>query len=141
MTEPLPFQLLADAVLILHAALVLFVIGGLALIVIGNLRKWHWVNSLWFRLAHLATIVFVATQAWLGIDCPLTTLEQWLRRQANTGTYQGSFIEHWLQALLFWEASPWVFTAAYTLFALAVAASWWFFPPGSAQLRRRKDQP
>lgn len=141
MTEPLPFQLLADAVLILHAALVLFVIGGLTLIVIGNLRKWHWVNALWFRLAHLATIVFVATQAWLGIDCPLTTLEQWLRRQANTCTYQGSFIEHWLQALLFWEASPWVFTAAYTLFAVAVAASWWWFPPGSAQLRRRKDQP
>ena len=139
MTEPMHFQLLADAVLILHTALVFFVVGGLVLVVFGNLLKWRWINSLWFRLAHLTTIVFVAAQAWLGVECPLTTLERWLRSEANAATYQGSFIEHWLQALLFWEASPWVFTAAYSVFALAVLASWWFFPPVSARQRRAKD--
>lgn len=129
MTEALPFQLLADAVLILHVALVLFVVGGLALVVIGNLLKWSWVNALWFRLAHLATIALVAAEAWLGMVCPLTTLEMWLRSRAKVLTYEGSFIEHWLQALLYWQAPAWVFTAAYTAFALAVAAAWWFFPP------------
>ncbi len=133
MSDSLPFQLLADAVLTLHVALVLFVVGGLALVVIGNLLKWSWVNALWFRLAHLATIALVAAEAWLGMVCPLTTLEMWLRSRAKVLTYEGSFIEHWLQALLYWQAPAWVFTAAYTAFALAVAAAWWFFPPTARQ--------
>lgn len=129
MSSPLPFQLLADAVLTLHVALVLFVVGGLGLVILGNLLKWQWVNSLWFRLIHLATIAVVAAEAWLGFVCPLTTLEMWLRSKAKVVTYDGSFIEHWLQALLFWEAAPWVFTTAYTVFTLAVVATWWHFPP------------
>jgi hypothetical protein len=129
MSQSLPFQLLADAVLILHTALVLFVVGGLIVVIIGNLLKWRWVNSLWFRLTHLATIAFIAAEAWLGFVCPLTTLEMWLRLKAKAVTYEGSFIEHWLQTLLFWQAPPWVFTAAYTAFALAVAAAWFYFPP------------
>lgn len=123
------YQLLADLVLMLHVSLVLFVVGGLVLIVLGNLRGWPWVNAWWFRLAHIATIGVVVAEAWWGIVCPLTTLEMWLREQARDSTYSGSFIEHWLQALLFWQAPPWVFTAAYTLFGLAVAAAWWQFPP------------
>lgn len=130
------FQVLADAVLTLHVALVLFVVGGLVVVVVGNLLQWQWVNRRWFRLAHLATIAVVAAEAWLGFVCPLTTLEMWLRSKAKTATYDGSFIEHWLQALLFWEAAPWVFTTAYTAFALAVAAVWWRFPP---ERRRPRD--
>ena len=126
---PFAWQLLADAVLALHVGIVLFVVGGLAVIVGGNLAGWRWVNRWWFRLAHLATIAFVAAEAWAGVVCPLTTLEMWLRVQARAATYAGSFIEHWLQAVLFWDAPAWVFTAAYTLFALAVGAAWWFFPP------------
>jgi hypothetical protein len=123
------YQLLADAVLVLHVSLVLFVVGGLVLVVVGNLRSWAWVNAWWFRLAHLLTIGVVVAEAWWGVVCPLTTLEMWLRAQARDSTYAGSFIEHWLQALLFWQAPPWVFTVAYTLFGLAVAAAWWRFPP------------
>ncbi|HYD96551.1 MAG TPA: DUF2784 domain-containing protein [Noviherbaspirillum sp.] len=129
MTSLLPFQLLADALLALHVALVLFVVGGLVVVVAGNLLQWQWVNLLWFRLAHLATITVVAAEAWLGFVCPLTTLEMWLRLKANAVTYDGSFIEHWLRALLFWELQPWVFTTAYTAFTLAVVAAWWYFPP------------
>lgn len=135
MASSLAFQLLADAVLTLHVALVLFVMGGLVVVVVGNLLNWRWVNGRWFRLAHLATIAVVAAEAWLGLVCPLTTLEMWLRSKAKAATYDGSFIEHWLQSLLFWEAQPWVFTAAYTAFALAVAAVWWYFPPAG----RRRD--
>ena len=88
------FQLLAEAVLALHFAIVLFVVGGLVVIIVGNVRGWHWVNSVWFRLLHLAAIVIVVAEVWLGITCPLTTLETWLRAQAEAGVatdYNASF--------------------------------------------------
>jgi hypothetical protein len=131
----MPWQLLADLVLVLHLAVVVFVGGGLVLIVAGNLRHWRWVNAYWFRLLHLAAIGFVAAQAWLGVICPLTTLEMWLRAQAGAATYSGGFIEHWLHRLLFYEAPPWVFILGYTLFGLMVAAAWWYFPPRSGRAR------
>ncbi len=125
----MPYQLLADAVLSLHFGIVVFVIGGLALIVAGNLRGWRWVNAWWFRLAHLAAIAVVVAQSWLGITCPLTTFEMWLRAQAGASTYGGSFIEHWVARLLYYEGPPWAFALVYSLFALAVVAVWWRFPP------------
>ena len=124
----LSFQLLADAVLALHVAIVLFVVGGLLLVVAGNLLSWEWVNAPWLRLIHLATIAVVAAEAWIGFVCPLTTLEMWLRSQVHGVTYQGSFVEHWLQALLFWQAPPWAFTTVYSLFGLSVLATWWLWP-------------
>ncbi len=126
--EPL-YQLLADAVLMLHFALVALVVGGLVLILVGNMRAWRWVNGLWFRLLHLAAIGVVVAQAWLGATCPLTSLEMWLRARAGATTYNGSFIEYWLQRLLYYEAPSWVFTLVYSLFGLLVAATWWRFPP------------
>jgi polyferredoxin len=122
------WQFLADAVLCSHVALMVFVVLGLPLIIVGNLRRWRWINSPWLRFAHLATIVVVAGEAWLGIVCPLTTLEMFFRAKARTTTYEGSFVEHWLQALLFWQAPAWVFTAVYTLFGLSVLATWWLWP-------------
>ena len=135
--DDMPYQFLADAVLTLHAAIVAFVVGGLLLIVVGNLRAWRWVNALWFRLAHLGAIAFVVAEAWFGYVCPLTTLEMWLRAQAGAATYGGSFIEHWLQRLLYYDAPPWVFTLAYSLFGLLVVATWWYFPP---MRKRRRTQ-
>ena len=123
------YRLLADAVLLLHFAVVLFVVGGLLLVIVGNRLRWRWVNALSFRLAHLAAIGIVVAQAWLGQACPLTTLEMWLRRQAGEATYGASFIEYWVQRLLYYEAPSWVFTLAYSLFALGVLAAWWYFPP------------
>ena len=128
----MPYRLLADVVLTVHFAIVLFVVGGLVLVVVGNWRGWGFVNAWWFRLAHLAAIGIVVAQAWLGIVCPLTTLESWLRSRAGEAVYETSFIEHWLTRLLFYDAPPWAFTLAYTLFGLAVVAAWWRFPPGRA---------
>ncbi len=121
--------LLADMVLLAHFGLVVFVVGGLAVILVGNLLGWRWVNNPWFRLAHIAAIAVVVAESWLGITCPLTTLESWLRAQAGSSGYDASFIEHWVQRILFHEAPPWVFASAYTAFGLLVAAAWWYFPP------------
>ena len=51
--------MLADSVLMLHVAVVLFVVVGLPLIGLGNMAGWRWVNDWWFRLTHLLAIAIV----------------------------------------------------------------------------------
>ena len=131
----MPYRLLADVVLTLHLALVAFVIGGLVIVVVGNVRRWRWVNNLWFRLAHIAAIAIVVAEAWLGFTCPLTTLEMWLRARAGVTTYGGGFIEHWFSRILFYDAPPWAFVVAYTLFGLLVLATWFRYPPSGRRKR------
>jgi polyferredoxin len=123
------YRTLADLVLVLHAGVVLLVVGGLLFVLVGNALGWRWVNAFWFRVAHLLAIVVVALQVWAGVVCPLTTLESWLRVQGGSTGYDVSFIGHWLQRLLFYTAPNWVFTFVYTAFGSVVAATWWYFPP------------
>jgi hypothetical protein len=128
---PLLYRVSADVLLTVHVLFVLFVVVGLVLILVGGASGWRWVRHPWFRRAHLAAIGVVAAQAWLGRICPLTTWEMALRARAGQATYAGSFIQYWLQTLIYYEAPPWVFTTAYTAFALLVAASWLWVRPRS----------
>lgn len=123
------FSVLADIVLLAHTAVAVFVVLGLPLIWLGAWRKWRWSNLLWFRLAHLCTIGFVVVQSLLGMVCPLTILENWLRLQAGQIGPGDGFIEYWFSRILFYQAPTEVFTFAYTLFGFAVAWTWWRFPP------------
>jgi len=123
------YRQLADAVLVLHALFVAFVVLGLLLVVVGGVLRWNWIRNPWFRLVHLTGIAVVVAQAWLGAVCPLTTLEMWLRQRAGAATYEGGFIQHWLWRLLYYSAPEWVFIAAYSLFGLLVLVAWYRFPP------------
>ncbi|MEO1594778.1 MAG: DUF2784 domain-containing protein [Pseudomonadota bacterium] len=125
----LGYRLAADALLLLHVGFVLFVVAGLALIWLGAWRGWRWVRQPYFRIAHLLCIGVVALQAWLGRICPLTIWEMALRERAGDATYDGAFIAHWLEALLYYNAPIWVFAVAYTAFAALVIASWVWVPP------------
>ncbi len=125
----MPYQLLADVVLLIHFSIVLFVVGGLAIILAGNFLDWRWVNHYWFRLLHLTAIGVVIAESWLGITCPLTTLEWWLREQIGVRSESTGFIQHWVHTLIFYDAPNWVFAVVYTVFGVLVAATWWFFPP------------
>lgn len=117
--------LLADLILAIHFAFVLFVVGGLALVWLGAAAHWRWVRNLWFRAVHLAAIVFVAGEALAGMWCPLTVWEDALRG----ATQEKSFIARWIHRILYYDFPDWVFTTAYVLFALLVAASWWLVRP------------
>jgi hypothetical protein len=130
------FQLAADAVLLMHALFVVFVVSGLILILVGGALGWSWVRLRWFRLAHLAAIGVVVVQSWLGAICPLTTLEMELRTRAGESSYPGSFIAHWVEAVLYYQAPPWVFVLCYTAFGALVVAAWFRVRP-----RRRGWKP
>jgi hypothetical protein len=123
------FLLAADLLLVTHVLFVAFVVVGLALILLGKLRRWSWVRNPWFRIAHLCAIGIVVLQAWVGIICPLTTWEMALRERAGGAVYSGSFIAHWLDRILYYRAPPWVFGVIYTLFGAIVIASWFWVRP------------
>ena len=123
------YRIAADLVLVVHTSFVLFVILGLVLILLGGFRGWLWVKNPWFRLGHLLAIGVVVAQEWIGAICPLTTLEMALRSRAGNAVYGGSFIAHWIEALLYYEAPPWVFAIFYTAFGFLVVASWRIVPP------------
>ena len=133
------YAVAADAVLFLHVSFVVFVVAGLLLILAGKLRGWRWIRNGWFRLVHLAAIAVVVLQAWLGVICPLTALEMWLRAKAGDATYPGAFIAHWAERILYYHAPAWVFTACYTVFGLLVVASWLWIRP--RPIRKRQDAP
>lgn len=81
----------ADAVLLLHFAFVLFVaFGGLLVLRWPRLAFAHLPAAAWGVYIELA-----------GRLCPLTTLENRLRRAAGDGGYEGGFIEHYITPLLY----------------------------------------
>jgi len=129
MESELLFLLAADVLLFGHVLFVAFVVFGLALTLVGGLLKWAWVRNPWFRVAHLAAIGIVVVQSWIGMICPLTSLEMSLRERGGDATYSGSFIAHWLDSLLYYQAPAWVFAICYTAFAAAVIVSWYWVRP------------
>ncbi|MEM1263714.1 MAG: DUF2784 domain-containing protein [Pseudomonadota bacterium] len=125
------YAVAADVVLALHVSVVVFVVLGLLLVLLGWAMGWQWIRNPWFRLTHLACIAVVAVQSWFGIVCPLTTLEMYFRRLAGEATYSGSFIGHWLNSLLYYQAPWWIFMLVYTLFGSLVVATWIWVRPNA----------
>jgi hypothetical protein len=129
------YLVLADAILIFHFAFLAFVVVGLVMIWIGWWRGWVFVRNFWLRMSHLAAIGVVAAESIAGFVCPLTRWEDRLRLLAGGAQrYQGSFVQHWLHRLMFFDVDERVFTAAYVLFSLLVLLSLWAIPP---QWRKR----
>ncbi len=125
----MPYQTLANAVLVLHFAVVIFVVLGFPAVLVGNWRGWSWVNYFWWRVVHLLAIGVVVVQAWLGRYCGLTVLESNLRAMAGQAGYERSFIEYWVQRLLYYEGPLWAFALVYTVFGALVVWSWLRYPP------------
>ena len=87
------YRVLADAVLVLHLAFIAFaLLGGL-----GVLR--------WPRLAwlHLPAALWAAGISFVGWICPLTPLENRLRRTGGEAGYEGGFIDHYIAPVIYPE--------------------------------------
>jgi hypothetical protein len=117
----------ADALLVLHFAIVVFIAGGLILTWVGALASWAWVRNPWFRYLHLGAIAFVALEAIVGMTCPLTEWEDALRG----GTRAESFVGRWVRYFLFYRAPEWVFTALYVAWTAATLLTLRLVPPCS----------
>ncbi len=87
----MPYRILADLVVGVHALFVVFVVfGGLLAL------RWPWVAA-----AHLPAAVWGALIEFRGWVCPLTPLENSLRASAGQAGYQGGFIDHYLLPVLY----------------------------------------
>lgn len=79
---------MADAVAVVHAAAVVFMLTGALLAL-------RWPRLL---IAHLPVAVSILAVNRVGADCPLTTLELWLRARAGDELYSGGFLGHYVFA-------------------------------------------
>jgi hypothetical protein len=134
-------KMLADLIVVFHAAYVSFVVLGLVAILIGAVLRWKWVRNFWFRATHLTAIGVVVLEALFGITCPLTEWEQRLRLTAGEAGYSGDFIGHWAHQLIFYDAEPWVFTVIYIGFGVAVVGALILAPPRLPRRTRGRAQP
>ncbi len=108
---------MAVFLLILHFAVILFVVIGFAVALVTNHR--------WFRLLHAGVLAFITLLMILRIPCPLTVLEE-----ASTGeSYGGSFLATWLNRIIYveWFTPQTVFIVD-MIFAVLVFSSFWWRP-------------
>jgi hypothetical protein len=87
----MPFALLADLTVLVHFLFVLFVIGG-------GIVLYRWPRLIWLHLPAVCWGVAIELGGWI---CPLTYLEIRWRRQGGGLGYEGSFIQHYLEPLLY----------------------------------------
>jgi hypothetical protein len=120
---------LADAIAVAHLAYVLFVVLGLAAILLGLACRWQWVRNFYFRAIHLTAIGIVAVEELLRVQCPLTTWERALRAEIGQTVADASFMARLANAVLFRPLEPWVFVAAHLTFAALVLLTFLLAPP------------
>ena len=82
---------LADLVLVVHLAFILFV-------AIGAFVAWRWPRVRW---VHILAVAYAAAVVTLGFDCPLTGLEKHFRRLAGGPVYDGGFVNHYLTNVIY----------------------------------------
>ena len=87
----MPYGVLADFLVLVHVAFVLFV-------ALGALLVWRWPRVAW---VHVPAAVWGIAIEWSGAICPLTPLENCLRDRAGRAGYQGDFVQHYLIPVLY----------------------------------------
>ena len=87
------YGILADAVTVAHLGFILFVATGALLA-----ARWPWL--VW---AHLPSLAWGAGTVVIGFTCPLTDLELGLRRRAGERGYDGGFVDHYLENVIYPE--------------------------------------
>jgi len=90
------YSALAVAVLVLHGLFILWV-------VFGALVAW---SRPVLRGLHISSLIWGILTELLAWPCPLTLLENWLEAKAGISPYQGGFLLHYLDTLIYPDISP-----------------------------------
>jgi hypothetical protein len=114
------YRILADGVMVVHFAFIVFV-------AVGALLAWRWPALVW---VHLPAVAWGAGTVVIGFPCPLTPLEKALRRLAGGEGYQGGFVDHYIEDVIYPDEYS-VVLRAVALVAIVV---------GYLGLRRRRRQ-
>lgn len=85
------YRLLADGVLLLHFAFIVFVAAGALLV-------WRWRRIAWL---HVPAVIWGVYVELAGRICPLTPLENHLRRLGGEAGYGDDFVAHYLLPLIY----------------------------------------
>lgn len=85
------FRLLADAIVLAHFAFVAFVVAG-------GFLAWRYPRALLAHVPALLWGIWIEASGWV---CPLTPLENHLRRLAGEAGYSGGFVEHYVIPVLY----------------------------------------
>jgi hypothetical protein len=85
------YRVLAELVLAIHLAF-------LAFLTVGALLAWRWP---WLVRVHVPVVAWAVAIVAIGFTCPLTPLEKLLRRRAGDEAYEGGFIDHYLEDVVY----------------------------------------
>jgi Protein of Unknown function (DUF2784) len=85
------YRILADLVVVAHLSFIAFV-------AVGSLLVWKRPHLLW---PHVAVVAWAAAIVTVGFTCPLTPLEQLLRERAGQSSYDGGFVDHYLDGVVY----------------------------------------
>jgi len=132
------YRLLADLIVVFHAAYVAIVVFGVPAILLGAWRGWPFARNFWFRVVHLLMIGIVALEALVGIFCPVTEWENRLRQLAGQPVERGSFVGRWAHRLIFIDFSPEMLMLCHYLFAAVVIVMFVMIPPHRPRFLSRK---
>ncbi len=123
----------APAAAMVHAAWVLWMIGGFFFTVAAFFRKslWDWT---WFRTLHLIGIVCVAILAVAQVSCPLTILENAFKGPEQ---YSGSFLVYYIEKFLYPDVPQGLLLAGTVFIAIFTAVVFVLRPPISPFVRHR----
>ena len=123
------YKILADTIVVIHFAWILFMLLGFILTLYGFF--WRKFFDKWlFRILHLCGIIYVGLLTLLGQYCPLTIVENTLRSQYDTGLrYPGSFIIHYVEKLVYPDVNPRIILIPTILIALFTIMVFIFEPP------------
>ena len=85
------FKVLADVVMVVHLAFIVFV-------AVGGLLALRWPRLFWL---HVPAVAWAMGIVGVGYECPLTGLEKWLQRLSGGDSYKGGFVDRYVEDVIY----------------------------------------
>jgi len=123
------YLLAADVILLIHFVFVAFVVLGFISIWIGYFTKQKFVRNAKFRICHILAMGIVLCESLVGMLCPLTEWENYLRVKGGQGqVYETSFMKEWIHKIMFFDFSELTFVIVYALFFVLILLTFRVIP-------------